>query len=320
MVYSGSDKSKEEIFKLVKERFNIDADPKNVKFLKLKTHTWMEPQHYPSFTLIRQSWANIVTCYEALTQFPCDVFIDTVGVGSAYPVIKVLFGVKLLSYTHYPTVSLDMLKQTDNQSFNNKYRGVLAKGKKVYLYVLIQLYKLCGNFADWHATNSSWTDNHIKSMWGKCRVTKIYPPCDTSDIMDKVSLETPRKNILVSFAQFRPEKQHDLQLAIWKESLLSLPKDAKFVMVGATRGREDELLVEKLRQQAEILGIKDTVEFMINRSREDILKLFAESKVAIHTMKEEHFGISIVEMMSAGLITIAHDSAGPKMDIIGGAE
>lgn len=34
-------------------------------------------------------------------------------------------------------------------------------------------------------------------------------------------------------------------------------------------------------------------------------------------MKEEHFGISIVEMMAAGLITIAHDSAGPKLDIIG---
>lgn len=50
------------------------------------------------------------------------------------------------------------------------------------------------------------------------------------------------------------------------------------------------------------------------------MKLFAESKVAIHTMKEEHFGISIVEMMSAGLITIAHDSAGPKMDIIGAAK
>lgn len=62
--------------------------------------------------------------------------------------------------------------------------------------------------------------------------------------MSKVSLETPRKNILVSFAQFRPEKQHSLQLAIWKESLLSLPKDAKFVMVGATRGKDDELIVE----------------------------------------------------------------------------
>jgi alpha-1,2-mannosyltransferase len=67
-----------------------------------------------------QSIANIVTCYEALTLFPCDVFIDTVGVGSAFPMIKVLFGVKLLSYTHYPTVSSDMLKQTDTKSFNNK--------------------------------------------------------------------------------------------------------------------------------------------------------------------------------------------------------
>jgi alpha-1,2-mannosyltransferase len=33
-------------------------------------------------------------------------------------------------------------------------------------------------------------------------------------------------------------------------------------------------------------------------------------------MKYEHFGISIVEMMAAGLVTIAHDSAGPKLDII----
>jgi alpha-1,2-mannosyltransferase len=137
-----------------------------------------------------------------------------------------------------------MLKQTDSQSFNNQYRGILAQGKKVYLYVLIQLYKLCGNFADLHATNSSWTHNHITEMWGTCTVTKIYPPCDTSDIMEKVSLDKPRKNILVSFAQFRPEKQHSLQLEIWKEALLSLPKDSKFVMVGATRGKDDEEIVE----------------------------------------------------------------------------
>jgi alpha-1,2-mannosyltransferase len=50
------------------------------------------------------------------------------------------------------------------------------------------------------------------------------------------------------------------------------------------------------------------------------MNLFSRSKVAVHTMKEEHFGISIVEMMSAGLIVIAHDSAGPKMDIIGAAK
>lgn len=90
-------------------------------------------------------------------------------------------------------------------------------------------------------------------------------------------------------------------------------------MVGATRGKDDEEIVDQLRSQARDLKIDDSVEFFINKSRDEVLDLFSESKVAIHTMKEEHFGISIVEMMSAGLITIAHDSAGPKMDIIGGA-
>jgi alpha-1,2-mannosyltransferase len=33
-------------------------------------------------------------------------------------------------------------------------------------------------------------------------------------------------------------------------------------------------------------------------------------------MKLEHFGISVVELMCSGLITIANDSGGPQMDII----
>ena len=33
-------------------------------------------------------------------------------------------------------------------------------------------------------------------------------------------------------------------------------------------------------------------------------------------MEAEHFGISIVEMMAAGVIVVAHNSAGPKTDII----
>lgn len=33
-------------------------------------------------------------------------------------------------------------------------------------------------------------------------------------------------------------------------------------------------------------------------------------------MEAEHFGISVVEMLAAGLIVVAHNSAGPKQDII----
>ena len=43
---------------------------------------------------------------------------------------------------------------------------------------------------------------------------------------------------------------------------------------------------------------------------------FKTSLIGLHTMENEHFGIGIVEMMTAGLITIAHNSGGPKEDII----
>ena len=42
---------------------------------------------------------------------------------------------------------------------------------------------------------------------------------------------------MISFAQFRPEKDHELQLMIWKDALPKLQKDAKFVLIGATRGQ-----------------------------------------------------------------------------------
>ena len=37
-------------------------------------------------------------------------------------------------------------------------------------------------------------------------------------------------------------------------------------------------------------------------------------------MRNEHFGIAVVELMASGIVTIAHKSAGPLQDIIGGTD
>lgn len=71
----------------------------------------MNAEKYPTFTLLWQLIAYNKVCIEALSTVPCDVFIDTIGVGFAYPLVKILFGCKIVSYTHYPTISSDMLKQ-----------------------------------------------------------------------------------------------------------------------------------------------------------------------------------------------------------------
>jgi len=73
----------------------------------------MRPEHYPSFTLLWQIIAYFQVCAEACRSVPCDVFVDTIGVGAAYPLVSFVFGIRVLSYTHYPTISSDMVDQVD---------------------------------------------------------------------------------------------------------------------------------------------------------------------------------------------------------------
>merc|ERR1711918_30947 len=93
-------------------------------------------------------------------------------------------------------------------------------------------------------------------------------------------------------------------------------------MVGSCRETvpADQEIVDKIHERARELGISDRIKVEKNQPRSRILELFSKAKVAIHTMKFVHFGIAVVELMAAGIITVAHKSARPLMDIIGGCK
>ena len=48
------------------------------------------------------------------------------------------------------------------------------------------------------------------------------------------------------------------------------------------------------------------VQFRVNLGFPELLSELGSGLIGIHTMWNEHFGIGIVEMMAAGLLTIAH--------------
>lgn len=54
----------------------------------------------------------------------------------------------------------------------------------------------------------------------------------------------------------------------------------------------------------------------VNLKYDELLKELEGAYVGVHTMVDEHFGIAVVEMMAAGLITVAHRSGGPLLDIV----
>ena len=121
--------------------------------------------------------------------------------------------------------------------------------------------------------NSSWTKAHIdsilyhdngilniltylppliflRSSLAALRPAEIiYPPCDTRELAE-LPFEG-RGRIIVSLAQFRPEKDHRTQLLALSSLLESHPEyrnpPVKMVLMGGNRNAEDAERVKQLR-------------------------------------------------------------------------
>jgi len=135
--------------------------------------------------MLGQIFGTIILTIECLLAYVPDHFIDTIGLSFSYWVVKFLSpSCKVGAYVHYPFVrytnpmltdcySLDMLSDIVNKKkrFNNSSRiadsPLLSSGKYYYYKVLIFLYGLMGNFVDYSWANSTWTCNHMRSLWPK---------------------------------------------------------------------------------------------------------------------------------------------------------
>src|SRR4051794_1840422 len=73
--------------------------------------------------------------------------------------------------------------------------------------------------------------------------------------------------------------------------------DLQLVLIGGCRNEVDEALVRSLRLQAEHLGIQGKVTFHINANYSLLESHLATAFIGLHTMRDEHFGIGIVEYM-----------------------
>jgi glycosyltransferase involved in cell wall biosynthesis len=73
---------------------------------------------------------------------------------------------------------------------------------------------------------------------------------------------------------------------------------------------QDPGQVEYSKSLSRGLPVNGTTIF--NPSKETYHKFLGEAKVYLHLMKGEHFGITIVEAMSAGCVPVVHDSGGPR--------
>ncbi|XP_034549841.1 GDP-Man:Man(3)GlcNAc(2)-PP-Dol alpha-1,2-mannosyltransferase-like [Notolabrus celidotus] len=363
VVYTGDQGvTGEQILEGARQRFNITLS-RPITFIFLRHRSLVEAGSYPHFTLLGQSAGSMFLGWEALTSFVPDLYLDSMGYAFTLPIFRYLGGCKVSSYVHYPTVSTDMLSvvRERNPRFNNadfiSRNPVLSAVKVVYYCCFALLYGLAGSCSDVIMVNSTWTLGHILALWrSPNRTSIVYPPCDVRAFLE-VPLEEEdeeeeeeegweelgrdigsgeeeeggggrgdRKcHTIVSVGQFRPEKDHRLQIRAFCKLLDRMDRKGagpggreslRLVLIGGCRNQEDEERVLMLRGLCEELGVSDRVDFKLNVPYEELKKELVEATIGLHTMWNEHFGIGVVECMAAGTIVLAHKSGGPKLDIV----
>ena len=298
VIYTGDypGASKEAILTKASSRFGINIDSNRIAMIGLKRRYMVEDTTWKSFTLLGQSYGSIWLGFEALSQLIPDVWIDTMGYAFTYPVVR-LFSRKIPigAYVHYPVISTDMLSRvakreaghTNNSSTANSV--IRSRVKLVYYRIFAKLYSWALKRADAVVGNGSWTQNHLNQLMGRREVEKVFPPCDTSAMSD-FPLEGRRKRVIVSLAQFRPEKEHSTQLYILKQlftthpHLFSSGNSVKLVLVGSSRNESDESRIESLRKLARELEIEEHTEFVVNADYSVILerRTFRHQRCRVH--------------------------------------
>ncbi|KAM4608748.1 GDP-Man:Man(3)GlcNAc(2)-PP-Dol alpha-1,2-mannosyltransferase-like [Polymixia lowei] len=354
VVYTGDQEvTGEQILEGARQRFNITL-PRPVTFIFLRHRALVEASSYAHFTLLGQSMGSMFLGWEALTSFVPDLYVDSMGYAFTLPVFRYLGACKVSSYVHYPTVSTDMLSvvRERNPRFNNadyiSGNPVLSAFKVVYYCCFALLYGLAGSCSDIIMVNSTWTLGHILALWrAPSRTSVVYPPCDVRAFLD-VPLDEEEDEVgegweelgqelgsgegggggdrkchsIVSVGQFRPEKDHRLQIRAFRNLLDRKGagpggwESLRLVLIGGCRNQEDEDRVLMLRGLCQELGVADRVEFKLNVPFEELKRELVDATIGLHTMWNEHFGIGVVECMAAGTIILAHKSGGPKLDIV----
>ena len=327
VVYTGDSRTikPKDILNKAQDRFGI-VFPKEVKFVYLRCRCLVEAGCWPRFTLLGQSIGSIILGMEALVSFAPHVYIDTMGYAFTVPLFRWLGGSRPSSYVHYPTVSRDMLEQVNSQVMTHNNAAWISRSKlftkikSLYYKCFASVYGFVGRRNAVVMVNSTWTHGHIAELWHPQKLFIVYPPCDTS-AFQHLPIERPKKAArIVSLGQFRPEKDHKLQLRVLAELLRQVPVDLAgrvcLVLVGSCRDDKDYERVDDLKHYAGQLGVLNHVQFRIGISFEELQQELAMASAALHTMWNEHFGIALVECMAAGCVMVAHASGGPALDIV----
>jgi alpha-1,2-mannosyltransferase len=262
---------------------------------------------------------------ETLTNVLPDLFIDTTGCAFTYLPATILFGCRVLAYVHYPTISTEMLQLVWERRRNDTYshQAYIAASafatymKLIYYICFTLLYGCFGSLPTMVLVNSTWTYNHIRYIWSYAawqkRIRIVYPPCSLPDptnhsLIDNGPQQQPRLPIVLSIGQFRPEKDHALQIEAMAQYLkvhhassidMATSPSPQLVLIGGCRNTADEMRLQQLQELCTTLQISQHVTFIVNEPFSVVQDWLNKSSIGIHTVRRVFFSLTVISIFDS---------------------
>jgi glycosyltransferase involved in cell wall biosynthesis len=264
------------------------------KELPIKNVRFISPFKINSFGIYQRLLTVISS---SLNLKPSDIVINTNGNNLPLNIPK---NILCILYIHFPA-----LLQTTSEYDNNKYKkSFFWKAYfKPYQIMTHLLTKKALKRSDIVLTNSIFTKNAIQKVYPSVDPQVIYPPIDIERFSNCLSSNSRESQVLV-IARFSPEKQIEKAVLIAK-----LLKNIHFKIIGSLL-TVNQSYFNYIQQMIQDHGLKDKIQLIPNATTDEMINAMSSSMVYLHTMAGEHFGISIVEAMAAGLIPVVPSYGG----------
>ena len=218
----------------------------------------------------------------------------------------------MVTYCHYPMLPY-CVKTREYTNFLRKYiKFAETKGSNIDNTIIDKLLSNAHLLYDKMMTNtiiltnSEFSKRAIKLLYKNIEEPIVLsPPVDVETFRRAAlySKEEERENTILVVSRFNAGKQIENAIRIAKILYEKKKIYYNMIIVGNIHNNDIEYL-DFLRGMINGYGLKNYVKLEVGASFERLLHLMSKSKVYLHPLAGEPFGISVAEAMAAGLIPV----------------
>ena len=205
-------------------------------------------------------------------------------------ILKRFFGRKIVIYVHWP------------EFLHRRRRGIL---RRIYFALVDLLESMSFKVADAVLANSHYTARALKCAVGNIEVDVAYPGVDVEEFKPGA-----KEELILTVSRITRAKNLEFVIRVASIVVKTHPS-AKFIIAGFLH-ESDKPYFTRLQNLVKEIGLDKNLSIIPNIPDDELKRLYGKASIVLYPRIGEHFGIALIEGMSAGAVCIAADKGGPQ--------